>query len=87
MNEGKPSVTLKAGEVLLIPAGAIHAVKNVGSGNAGKKVIRSWCRPNKLTASQLSWPYVFLLEADNARAASGLLSTMTAPGPAVEDWS
>jgi quercetin dioxygenase-like cupin family protein len=32
--EGKPPVTLKAGEVLFIPAGTIHAVKNVGSGNA-----------------------------------------------------
>ena len=30
--EGKPPVTLKAGDVLFIPAGAIHAAKNVGSG-------------------------------------------------------
>ena len=29
--EGKPPVTLKAGEVLFIPAGAIHSAKNVGS--------------------------------------------------------
>ncbi len=29
--EGKPSVTLKAGEVLFIPAGTIHAAKNVGT--------------------------------------------------------
>ena len=29
--EGKPPVTLKAGDVLFIPAGTIHAVKNVGS--------------------------------------------------------
>src|SRR5215207_10581524 len=34
--EGKPPVTLKAGEVLFIPAGAIHAAKNVGSGNAAE---------------------------------------------------
>jgi quercetin dioxygenase-like cupin family protein len=34
--EGKPPVTLKAGEVLFIPAGAIHAVKNVGSDNAAE---------------------------------------------------
>ncbi|MFE8596220.1 cupin domain-containing protein [Archangium violaceum] len=34
--EGKPPVTLKAGEVLFIPAGTIHAVKNVGSGNAAE---------------------------------------------------
>ena len=32
--EGKPPVTLKAGDVLFIPHGAVHAVKNVGSGNA-----------------------------------------------------
>ncbi len=29
--EGKPPVTLKAGDVLFIPAGAVHSVKNVGS--------------------------------------------------------
>ena len=29
--EGKPPVTLKPGEVLFIPAGKIHAAKNVGS--------------------------------------------------------
>jgi quercetin dioxygenase-like cupin family protein len=29
--DGKPPVTLKAGEVLFIPAGTIHAAKNVGS--------------------------------------------------------
>src|ERR671916_579265 len=34
--DGKPPVTLKAGEVLFIPAGAIHAVKNVGAGNAAE---------------------------------------------------
>ena len=32
--DGKPPVTLKAGEVLFIPNGAIHAVKNVGNGTA-----------------------------------------------------
>src|SRR5262245_51690068 len=30
--EGKPPITLKAGDVLFIPAGTIHAAKNVGSG-------------------------------------------------------
>ena len=30
--EGKPSVTLKAGDVFFIPAGTIHSAKNVGSG-------------------------------------------------------
>jgi quercetin dioxygenase-like cupin family protein len=34
--EGKPPVTLKAGEVLFIPAGTVHAAKNVGSGNAAE---------------------------------------------------
>jgi quercetin dioxygenase-like cupin family protein len=29
--EGKPPATLKAGDVLFIPAGTIHAAKNVGS--------------------------------------------------------
>ena len=29
--EGKPPVTLKTGDVLFIPAGTIHAAKNVGS--------------------------------------------------------
>ena len=31
--EGKPPVTLKAGESLFIPAGTIHSAKNVGSVN------------------------------------------------------
>ena len=30
--EGKPPVTLKAGDVLFIPAGTIHSAKNPGSG-------------------------------------------------------
>jgi quercetin dioxygenase-like cupin family protein len=30
--EGKPPVTLKAGDVLFIPAGTIHSAKNVGNG-------------------------------------------------------
>jgi quercetin dioxygenase-like cupin family protein len=34
--EGSPPVTLKAGEVLFIPAGTVHAVKNVGSGNGAE---------------------------------------------------
>ena len=34
--DGKPPVTLKAGDVLFIPAGAIHAAKNVGSGNGAE---------------------------------------------------
>jgi quercetin dioxygenase-like cupin family protein len=29
--EGKPPVTLKAGDVLFIPAGTIHSARNVGS--------------------------------------------------------
>ena len=34
--DGKPAVTLKAGEVLFIPAGTVHAVKNNGSGNGAE---------------------------------------------------
>jgi quercetin dioxygenase-like cupin family protein len=34
--EGQPPVTLHAGEVLFIPAGTIHAAKNVSSGNAAE---------------------------------------------------
>jgi quercetin dioxygenase-like cupin family protein len=34
--EGRPSVTLKAGEVLFIPARTVHAAKNVGSGNGAE---------------------------------------------------
>ena len=34
--EGKPPVTLKAGDVLFIPAGTIHSAKNVGTGNAAE---------------------------------------------------
>ena len=34
--EGKPPVTLKAGEVLFIPAETIHSAKNVGSVNAAE---------------------------------------------------
>jgi quercetin dioxygenase-like cupin family protein len=34
--DGKPPVTLKAGEALFIPAGTVHAAKNVGSGNGAE---------------------------------------------------
>ena len=34
--DGQPPVTLKAGEVLFIPAGAIHSAKNVGTGNGAE---------------------------------------------------
>jgi quercetin dioxygenase-like cupin family protein len=34
--DGRPPVTLKAGDVLFIPAGTPHEVKNVGSGNAAE---------------------------------------------------
>ena len=34
--EGRPPVTLKAGEVLFIPAGTVHSVKNIGSGNGAE---------------------------------------------------
>ena len=34
--EGEPPVTLQAGAALFIPAGTIHAAKNVGSQNAAE---------------------------------------------------
>jgi quercetin dioxygenase-like cupin family protein len=34
--DGKPPVTLKAGEVLFIPSGEVHAARNVGSGKAAE---------------------------------------------------
>jgi quercetin dioxygenase-like cupin family protein len=34
--EGKPPMTLKAGEVLFIPAGTIHSARNVGAGRAAE---------------------------------------------------
>ena len=34
--EGKPPVTLKAGEALFIPAGTIHSARNVGTDNAAE---------------------------------------------------
>jgi len=34
--EGQPPVTLKAGDVLFIPAATIHAAKNVSRGNAAE---------------------------------------------------
>ena len=34
--DGKPPVTLKAGDALFIPNGAVHAVRNVGSGHASE---------------------------------------------------
>ena len=34
--EGKPPVTLKAGDVLFIPAGTIHSARNVGNVNAAE---------------------------------------------------
>ena len=34
--EGQPPVTLTAGDVLFIPAGTIHAARNVGTGRAAE---------------------------------------------------
>ena len=34
--DGKPAVTLKAGEALFIPAGTVHSAKNVGKGNGAE---------------------------------------------------
>jgi quercetin dioxygenase-like cupin family protein len=34
--QGKPPVTLKAGDVLFLPAGTVHAAKNVGGDSASE---------------------------------------------------
>ena len=34
--EGKPPATLKAGDVLFIPAGVIHSARNLGTGRAAE---------------------------------------------------
>src|SRR5687768_13639995 len=34
--EGRPPVTLRAGDVLFVPAGAIHAARNVGRGTGAE---------------------------------------------------
>ena len=34
--EGKPPVTLKAGEVLFIPTGVVHGARNVGTSNGAE---------------------------------------------------
>jgi quercetin dioxygenase-like cupin family protein len=34
--EGKPPITLRAGDVLFIPAGTIHSARNVGSGTGSE---------------------------------------------------
>ena len=34
--EGKPPVTLKAGDVLFIPAGTVHSARNVGTSRAAE---------------------------------------------------
>jgi len=34
--DGQPPVRLEAGEVLFVPAGAIHSARNVGKGNAAE---------------------------------------------------
>ena len=34
--EGKPPVTLQAGEALFIPAGTVHSAKNIGNSNAAE---------------------------------------------------
>jgi len=34
--EGQPDATVKPGDVLFVPSGAIHSVKNVGTGNGAE---------------------------------------------------
>jgi hypothetical protein len=51
--DGRPPVTLRAGEVLFIPAEKVHAVKNVGGNKAG----RNWPPMSLKRANRFSfWP-------------------------------
>jgi quercetin dioxygenase-like cupin family protein len=34
--EGRPPVTVRSGDVLFVPSGTVHSVKNVGSGNGAE---------------------------------------------------
>ena len=34
--EGKPPITIKAGQVLFVPHGAVHSARNVGAGAAAE---------------------------------------------------
>ena len=52
--EGKPPATLKAGEVLFIPAGTIHSAKNVGSVNAAELATYIVEKGKPLVALQVS---------------------------------
>jgi ectoine hydroxylase-related dioxygenase (phytanoyl-CoA dioxygenase family) len=53
--QGKPPVTLKAGDVLFVPAWVFHAAKNVGRGNAAELAtyIVEKDKPLLVLASQL----------------------------------
>jgi len=53
--EGKPPTTVNVGEVFFVPAETIHAVKNVGTGNAAE-LAHVCCRTREATrrASRVS---------------------------------
>ena len=53
--QGKPPVTLNAGDVLFVPAGVYHAARNVGRGNAAELAtyIVEKDKPLLVLASQL----------------------------------
>jgi quercetin dioxygenase-like cupin family protein len=63
--EGKPPVRVKAGDVLFVPAGTVHAAKNVGSGNGaefatyvvekGKPLIAVTVFPGEQYEASRSW--------------------------------
>ena len=54
--EGKPPVTLKAGESLFIAAGEAHAARNVGSGNAAELATYFVAKGKPLVVTQVSAP-------------------------------
>ena len=60
--EGRPPVMLKAGEVLFIPAGTIHAARNVGNRNGAEL---SCAR--KVVLSCFTYPAVFYCQPTASR--------------------
>jgi quercetin dioxygenase-like cupin family protein len=60
--EGKPAVTLKAGEVLFIPVGTVHTAKNVGKGKrSGARYLhrrkgKTDCRAGKVNDRSVALP-------------------------------
>ncbi len=76
--EGRPPVTLKAGEVLFIPAGAIHSAKNVSTRNGAELATYSRKREAAPHASELTLPVWARAALWAILAGSGLFIGLTA---------